>query len=125
MKKEFEHVEASDTSLAKYLGENSGTREIENSKTEAEATAVEATSADATPRGATPRGATPGGVTPIGATTATTKPEVEKTATQKPAPKFVAEPGVVREITKSQFVALMNAGPYYLIDARLPERSNR
>lgn len=35
--------------------------------------------------------------------------------------KFVPEPGVVKEINKRQFTALMNAGPYYLIDARTPE----
>lgn len=116
LKKEFEHTTIEDSSLAKYLGENSGNREIENSTTTA-TTTTSTTTTSTTPT------STPNAATEVEKSSQLEKPvaEVGKPAVQKPAPKFVAEPGVVREITKSQFVALMNAGPYYLIDARLPE----
>lgn len=46
------------------------------------------------------------------------KPVIEKTE----QPTFVAEPGVVREISYDQFVRLMASAPYYLIDARGAEK---
>lgn len=49
----------------------------------------------------------------VKATTPT--PPVEK-------PSFVAEPGVVKEITYDQFSRLMSSAPYYLIDARGAEK---
>ncbi|MEN9281552.1 MAG: hypothetical protein RL594_487 [Bacteroidota bacterium] len=37
-------------------------------------------------------------------------------------PAFVAEPGMIREIGHDAFVKLMQSGPFYLIDARGPEK---
>jgi len=46
------------------------------------------------------------------------KPSVVATPKTPSAPVFVAEPGVVREITYAQFKQLLASSPYYLIDAR-------
>ncbi len=55
------------------------------------------------------------------------KTDPATTAAAKPAPvqekpSFVAEPGVVKEITYDQFSRLMASAPYYLIDARGAEK---
>ncbi len=56
------------------------------------------------------------------ATEVVTKPIVPAVVTEKPKPPttpvFVAEPGVVREITYAQFKQLLASAPAYLIDAR-------
>ncbi|MBC8124762.1 MAG: HIT domain-containing protein [Candidatus Kapabacteria bacterium] len=57
---------------------------------------------------------------PIVPTVVTEDPKPLVVATPKPptTPTFVAEPGVVREITYAQFKQLLTSAPYYLIDAR-------
>lgn len=61
-------------------------------------------------------------VSPTVPTVPTVKPELLNTQQpiEKPAVKndFVAEPGVIREITLEQFRRFLVAAPYYLIDAR-------
>lgn len=61
--------------------------------------------------------------TPSSEVAETTKTDTTTTSTAKPTPApekptFVAEPGVVKEITYDQFSRLMASAPYYLIDAR-------
>ncbi|MCX6141066.1 MAG: rhodanese-like domain-containing protein [Candidatus Kapabacteria bacterium] len=97
IKKEYEKVTATTSDIDKYLPPK--------------ATTPADTLATSTPA-TTPKTST--GVVDK----AVVKPVIEKTE----PPSFVAEPGVVREITYDQFVRLMASTPYYLIDARGAEK---
>lgn len=94
VKKEYERVVASPGDLDKYITDTQPTTPLD--------TATEVVTK------------------PIVPTVITENTEPVVVATPKPptTPTFVAEPGVVREITYAQFKQLMASAPYYLIDAR-------
>ena len=107
LKKEYERTQATAEDISKYLG----TPEVQTQP------------AAAPPPGATEK--------PIAAATTTTQPTATPAGTaaaasapaaEKAKPAFVAEPGMIREIGYDAFVRLMNAGPFYLIDARGAEK---
>jgi len=111
LKKEFEHVSADDSSLDKYLPQTGSSSEkwtnseIEKQKTingEIEKQRNRDSSSQM-----------------VKSSNDQVDPVVKSSDRQ--ISKFAPEPGVVKEITKKQFEALMAAGPYYLIDARTPE----
>ncbi len=106
VKKEFARTQISDTELEKFLGGPAPT-------------------AQPAPFPATtkPSAEVAGTAEPAAAITSTkTEQSSALPATQKPSNTFVAEPGLVREISYDAFVRFMNAGPYYLIDARGAEK---
>lgn len=103
VKKEYERQVASDKELEKFLG-----APAPGNQPQPQSAAVPESSAAAGSR-----------VQP--ATTvapATAQKPAEQLQTEKPKTAFVAEPGLVREIGYDAFMRFMNAGPYYLIDAR-------
>ncbi len=102
VKKEYEKVTATTSDLDKYLAAPSAptTNTTVATPNSVPSDLVETPKVDTAKRTAT-------------ATTPT--PPVEK-------PAFVAEPGVVKEITYDQFSRLMSSAPYYLIDARGAEK---
>lgn len=120
VKKEYERVAMSDDEMAKYLG---------NTK--------QATDDEVVPEGNMAAGTTGKSEVPIQDLAVKSDSRTMKSAVSADEPqvngkdvnkierneklKFVPEPGVVKEINKQQFIAFMNAGPYYLIDARTPE----
>lgn len=103
VKKEYEKVTASTSDLDKYLTTPAApvaTTPSATPNTPATAVAAEVKSTD----------------------TSTTATTVAKPTPAPEKPSFVAEPGVVKEITYDQFSRLMASAPYYLIDARGAEK---
>ncbi|MBU3679360.1 MAG: HIT domain-containing protein [Candidatus Kapabacteria bacterium] len=107
VKKEYERTKATAEDISKYIG----TSELQTQP----ATAPLPSSTEKPPPAATPAPASTAATAGSAATTSV--PSAEK---GKPA--FVPEPGMIREIGYDAFVRLMNAGPFYLIDARGAEK---
>lgn len=106
VKKEYERTQISDTELEKFLGGPAPTAQP------APSTATPEPSAEAA-----------GKTEPVVAVTpVTTEKSATQPTTQKPSHTFVAEPGLVREIGYDAFSRFLNAGAYYLIDARGAEK---
>lgn len=98
VKKEYDKVTASTSDLDKYIVDSPSTPAAPIIP---DVVAVDAKKTDTTP--------------------ATVAPAV-RPATNVDKPSFIAEPGVVKEITYDQFSRLMASAPYYLIDARGAEK---
>lgn len=120
VKKEYERVAMSDDEMAKYMGTTKQTTADEvvpgNDLKSGNADKSDNQTKDLTPK-----------IEDRRTKTAVLADELQEngkdanTVERRETVKFVPEPGVVKEINKQQFVAFMNAGPYYLIDARTPE----
>lgn len=112
IKPEYQRVQASDAELERLLGDEPPA-----------ATTSVTTGAASTPTPAptTTTAAAPA-TTTTSATTTTPVTTAPTTDSVKAAPAFVAEPGVIREITYDAFRKLLGRKTTYLIDARIPEK---
>lgn len=113
LKPEYQRVQASDAELQRLLGDEPPAATTSVATGAASTPTVPTTSPTATSTTATPT--TPAGTTAPVVTAATTD-------SVKAAPAFVAEPGVIREITYDAFRKLLGRKTTYLIDARIPEK---
>ena len=134
VKKEYDRVGASDDELTKYMGNAQQTTDEEERKRGREEDRVKSEKSeirtndlavnDANKRStdvASADEADKRSTDVASADEARVKSLDANTKERREMVKFVPEPGIVKEINKRQFTALMNAGPYYLIDARTPE----
>ncbi len=98
IKPTFERIQATDSDLGLTEQPNNRITEQPNSQTPSETTSK----------------------TPSETTSKTPSETTSKTNSETNAQLFKAQPGVVKEITKAQFVKLMK-GPHFMIDARTAE----
>lgn len=103
LKKEYERITLDSSEITRYIAPGSAAPSSQQSSQQSSQPSSPSTSAQPQSRQQMPVNAT--------------DPQPAKEL-----PKFIPAPGVVREITLAQFKAFMNAGQYYLIDARGAEK---